>query len=233
MGFGKLFAGYALLFYLPLSGMSLFFDGVASVDVLPNIIGYLFILSGLTTLSLYEKSFKIAKVFTICAAVMSFCGFATVGAYELLNVIDETFMQDIGKYIAFFADILENICLIFFNFFMMRGLWRLADETEVYKTRNRIKRNYFIVIPAIIATIVIRSIAFFGNEANYISALYILFIGIWVFFNSIQIFSCYMWICRPEDKDMLPRDSRLKTPFEVAENTKKRTAERMKNKKKK
>lgn len=211
MGFGLLVIGYIMLFNFPIYG----------IDVFPDLLGYILMWAALRKLSLYHKFFRVAKY--IAAALMplgtltlaiqivsclSRLGYLQGGAVDwTLNVL----LPALELFLAFI--------IFVYHYYLLIGIRALAQEVELPKIARKVKRNWILTILYYVLTLIGIMTGYAGLTERfpylmYLNPLLALFGVLWIVLNTIQIYSCYMWICLPGQEDItesLPWYRRKKT----------------------
>ena len=187
MGFGYLFIGYLLATNFVYSAFTAIF-------------GVLVLSFGMRRLSRFNLPLRQAGMLV----------------YPMLIVEGGRFVCELLRLLSLFplstfqtvSDILtpaSTVLLLLFHERLLTGIEELAIETELSKVRYRAKRNRLFSILAYALSIVIALpiggegyLAF--TAAAFLPALIALLVT--VILNAILLWSCYMWICLPEDLEM-------------------------------
>ncbi len=184
--------------------------------------GYLFIGYLLATNPVYSAFTAIFGALLICFAMQKLGRFnlplshAKMLVYPMLAVEGARFVFEILRFAAvidsarftFFSDILvpaSTVLLLCFHERLFSGLEELAIETELPKIRYRAKRNrLFSILTYFLMLVIALPIEGEGYQtftaAAFLPILLALLVTITL--NAILVWSCYMWICMPEDLEM-------------------------------
>lgn len=196
MGFGLLFIGY--IFTIDYSLQSVTFD------LLPDIIGYLFMFSAMCKLAPYNKGFGYSKLLLLPLIAL---GGVTL-AFEIAGVSGYTPSSVI-------LDIV-NMCGMLSKFFMFAytvaltvGVRDIARETDLKNLSFRAIRNMAISVFYYLAYIAVDLMPIGEAEARFVNLIVYAFGFIVILLNLVLIFSCYMRICVEGDEDMPAKPSRF------------------------
>lgn len=204
MGFGLLLIGYFFLMSLPLNG----------IDILPDIIGYLIMLSALNALVKHcpkNNGFIRARltVFPTAALSIAVLGCQLAAASGMLT-------SGLEKYLVNPIKTLYTIAIGVFHVFLLLGIFQLSCEVELKKLTNRSRR--MIVLTAVYYLCEMLSLlgltkpiaALTPNPdrvLSYINASVYAIGNLWLFLTWALIFTCYMRICLEGDEDMPYREN--------------------------
>ena len=106
-----------------------------------------------------------------------------------------------------------------YHYYLLFGIRALAQEVELPKIARKVKRNCILTILYYVLTLIGIMTGYAGLTERfpylmYLNPLLALFGVLWIVLNTIQIYSCYMWICLPGQEDItesLPWYRRKKT----------------------
>lgn len=190
MGFGLLFVGYSALFYIPFRGLDVFCD----------VIGYILILIAAKKLAEYHNSFKNLE------RIMYFL--IVVGAGTLILQICGLFSLPTNGFLEIW-ELINTASMLPFHYILLHSLAAIADQTGVTKISQKARRNF--VIGVIYYLLILFLSVFETLEMPWASTSRVLNViasvayysgYLWLILNLIQIYSCYMWICREGDEEM-------------------------------
>lgn len=222
MGFGILFLGYFLTLNFEFKG----------VNIPPDFLGYILMMIACSKLTPYSENFKRTNWCLIPLTVIS-AGLTTM---EIISSINSQFA------FLYIADIrnVKYLLIIVMHYFMLNALMDISKEVGRYKITDKCRRN-MVITTIIMILVVILTLPFnfpFKDSIAWIATL-ILLNGM-VLLNSVQIFSCYMWICYEGDEDMPMKDPKdplskivYKTQKENAEYKAEKSAKKAEKKSKK
>lgn len=223
MGFGILFLGYF---------MTLNFEYLG-VNIPPDFLGYILMMIACFKLSPYSENFKKTIYCLIPLEVLSI----GITAMEIIESVNSELA------ISYLADVrnLKYLIMMVMHYFLLNSLVDISREVGRYKITDKCRRN-LIISEAIMLFVVILTLPFsFPFKSSVLYVATVVFLNFMVLLNSIQVFSCYMWICYEGDEDMPVKEAKdplskiiQKTKKENAEYKaeKKQNAEAKKNKKK-
>ena len=193
MGFGIIFFGYILTFFMTLNIYGFAF----------RLLGCIILMHGLRGVKQYEPRYFRAEI-SIGVAVL----FAMT---EALSVV-------LGEYFGLFnSDILKNISTLLFSasavafhFLFNNATATLAGEVENRKVQKKAVRNSVFVLVQI-ALIVLTAILYFLkiNLVNYVFMTSVIFFFLLLLFHISLIYSCYKEICPEGDEEAPARPSRI------------------------
>lgn len=196
MGFGTLFIGYVLAFFMSLVLYGYYIEFV----------GILLMLYAAIKLSEYEEKFRYLIFSTIFLLLISCYSVFSNTASEIFQWEPAFFSNFSGTY-----EMLKIGADAIFHAALFTAVGRIAHDTGCLKISGAAIRNalfyciYFIArmitrIPAISASAAAKYINIAGN---YIWLLCVVI-------NSVMLFSCYMKICDEGDTEMEAKPSRFK-----------------------
>lgn len=191
MGFGILFIGYTLI--LCMSGYS----------VLPSFIGYFICLYACLKLSEYEDHFKISAIgFGVGGSIMMM-----QSMMQLLVLTDgNTLLSDFASMtVPFFELVLYGVQMT-----LLPALVAIARDTGRKKTVFACKRN-MILFPIMYILFIVANVLVSAGSAY--SGYLLLYLTLsrygMLILMMIQVFSCYMWICREGQEEEEEEESAL------------------------
>ena len=195
MGFGILFVGYILAFFMMLVTYGYFFE----------LLGVLLMLYAFTKLSDYNANFKLAFIATLPLLLLSL---ATTG----LNV-SGFFGYDFSK--SIFTTVVIPYCRIAFNLVFHGALFYavgdIARETECNGIKASAYRNAVVYAMYFVLQLIVYIPAVSANETLFTSlgmcgnVLWLC----WVALDAVMLFSCYMKICDESDEEMKAKPSKI------------------------
>lgn len=188
MGFGYLFLGYVIsLNFLVYSALTM-----------P--IAVVLMLRGMLSLSRFNRPLKEAYLLLWPTLLLSLCSFVL----ELLRMLS-LLRQAQFDAISMPFSIMMPAALLLFTWRLLCGICALAKETGLPKLVYRARRNLVFSAIAYLAYL------FFSLPIGadwFIAASVHAFVPVLLcrliatVLNAMLIYSCYMWICMPEDLDM-------------------------------
>jgi hypothetical protein len=198
MGFGILFVGYSLILCM------------TAYSVLPSFVGYFICMYGCLKLSEYEDKFKISAL-----------GFAAGGTLMMMQSVlqlvvltdGNTLLSDLASLaVPFFELVIYGVQMT-----LLPALAAIAKETGRKKTAFACKRN--MVLFPLMYLLFIAANLFVSKAGPYAQILmvYLTLSKIAVLLlTMVQIFSCYMWICREgqeEEEEESALNRHVTAPF--------------------
>lgn len=222
MGFGILFLGYFLTINFEYKG----------INLPPDFLGYILMMIACSKLAPYSNNFKYTNRCLIPLTVLS----VGITAMEIMAAVSEKLA------FAYIADIkyIKYLLMLVMHYLLLNALADISKDVGRYKIADKCRRN--IVLSIIMILIVLIFTLPFSFPYRYTFSLlarYIL-LNFVVLLNSVQIFSCYMWICYEGDEDMPMKEPKdplskivYKTQKENAEYKAKQAAEKEEKKKNK
>ncbi len=188
MGFGYVFLGLVI-------SLNFFV-----YDTLTMPIAILLLLRGMMTLSRFNRPLQYA-FYTLWPALPTALLSFFLELLRMLGILTEAHFQSARQICA----PLLLLFLLIFLCCLLRGVALLAEETELPKLAYRAKRNTALTL--IVYTgylffslpIATDWFAFAAAHALFPFILGRLFVTV---LNAILLYSCYMWICMPQDLDM-------------------------------
>ena len=198
MGFGILFFGYTIILCMSAYG------------VLPSFIGYFICMYACLKLSEYEERFKISAI-----------GFAAGGSIMLMQSVMQlvvltdgnTLLSDFsGLTVPFFELVLYGVQMT-----LLPALVAIAGDTGRVKTVFACKRN-MILFPLMYVLFIVANVMISSGSAysGYLLIYLTLSRYAVLILTMIQVFSCYMWICREgqeEEEEESALNKHVNGPF--------------------
>lgn len=228
MGFGLLVIGYIMLFSFPICG----------IDVFPDLLGYILMWAGLRKLSPYHKNFCAAKY--IAAALIPFgavtLAVQVVSCLNTLGYVGGTAVEWILHVLLPALELLLAFLIFVYHYYLLFGIRALAQEVELPKIARKVLRNWILTILYYTLTFAAILTGYTSLSETfpylvYLNPIVALFGILWIVLNTVQLYSCYMWICLPGQEDItesLPwyrRKNEEPTPEELKEREEKQRRE--------
>lgn len=197
MGFGLLLVGYTLVLCM------------SAYTALPAFIGYYIIMYGCLKLAEYEERFRTAAWVMGGAA----CVFACQSMMGLLNMAEGN---------TLLSDLSENLQPVFeFAFYasqlvLLPALAAIARDTGRKRTEFACKRNILLLALMFCMYLVCNYLIRDGFEYSRYCIMYLLASRyLALILMMVQVFSCYMWICREgeEEEESAQEESKLNRHF--------------------
>ena len=201
MGFGWMFLGQVFMF----SARQI----VDNIDVLPDIVGYILMIRGLTFASLHCPRFAtVKKTAYVCAAVSAVL--AVLQVIGLFTGEVPYLCQPIGA-VNYAAKVMLEVLL-------MLTIFHLSAEVGAAKSKKR-SLSCLIVFTLMSSVQVIFYLAgnFAGYESDFAGKVYSVSLiaeVIAIACAAVATFSAYMWICLEGDEDMTAKKAGVRTPFD-------------------
>lgn len=211
MGFAWMFLGYILLL-----GTNFDILGV-TLDITPDVVGFLLLSHGFSIASQYCDCFKISKVLAVAGIPLSLV-YLTAELSSSMEIISfgDTWLTAINYGYAVFK-LIFSLCLLY-------SLCLISAQTGVEKLRKKSIRLAIYTVCFFFAEHFLPSfLPRFGIvlDASKISGLQMLLGICCVLINATLIFGCYMWICLEGDEEMPDnRKHKYKTPFDYFDRAK-------------
>ncbi|MBQ8510519.1 MAG: hypothetical protein IJ493_11495 [Clostridia bacterium] len=195
MGFGLLFIGYFFFLNLPMRG----------IDILPDFVGCLLMLSALRSLTRHcpsNQGFARARTVTLGMGVLSLANLFTQIAGLSANVPD-IFTRVLA--------ICYSLVVLVWHIFLLMGIYELALAVDLPKLAGRTRRILtltviYYVLQLLSSSGLLKLITGMTETPEMALslinlALYLLGL-VWLFCTAALIFTCYMRICLEGDEDM-------------------------------
>lgn len=182
MGFGILMIGYFLILNLT------YYEATD-------------LIAGIIMLMAFYKLRTVNKYFSF--AILPAALFAAVGIPELVAITASFFARDLTAILNYTAAP-RCLLLCILSILMMKGIHKVSEEVEVYKTAKNAK-NVQPFIYLVFGGMLILELPFtFGDGSKWIYLAGLIFLlGCFalVLYSLTVIYSAYKWICMPEDVD--------------------------------
>lgn len=211
MGFGWMFLGYVLLL-----GTNFEILGV-TLDITPDVIGFLLLSQGFSVASKYCDCFRISKGVGIIGVPFSLAYLLAELAFsfELLS-LSTTALAVIRYGYAIFK-LIFSLCLLY-------SLYLISAQTGVEKLRKKSIRLAIYTVLFFFAEHFLTTFLSWGGitlSPEKLSGIQMLLNLLCILINATLIWGCYMWICLEGDEDMPDnRKHKYKTPFDYFDKAK-------------
>ncbi len=193
MGFGLLFLGY--IFTVFDTGI-LFIDSISAVFMQCfRIFGWILITAGSFKLSRYINKFFYARM----AAATLFSLSLADTACHIMTVYCGV---SISVYIRTAIFMLYAMAYFLFHYYALGGLCDITAEVGLEKENKRAKKMFVVTM----IFCAVNLVSYIGISDILTSARYILFVIVTAA-NAFLIYTCYMWICLPKDKELAEEDT--------------------------
>ena len=209
MGFGYLFFGIFL------AANFLVYTGITTLPAV------LLMLMGMLTLGSFNRPLGQARLILMPTALVALVRFVL----EILSLFGLFSVEGIG---ASVISLTLELLLMLFTLRLLAGIALLGEETELPKIVFRAKRNAFLLAFAYGLSILFNlpiEAEWYKLACAYVLPPLIIFRLIAMLLNALLIYSCYMYICMPEDLDMPRRKTGIRLIDEWAERIDRREAE--------
>ena len=211
MGFAWMFLGYILLL-----GTNFEILGV-TLDITPDVVGFLLLSHGFSVASRYCDCFRVSKIVGAVGVPFSFVYLAAELSYSLeIFQLSPVWLKAINYGYAVFK-LIFSLCLLY-------SLYLISAQTGVEKLRKKSVRLAIYTVLFFFAEHFLPStLPRFGIVLdNAKTAGLQMLLGICcILINATLIFGCYMWICLEGDEDMPDnRKHKYKTPFDYFDRAK-------------
>ncbi len=225
MGFAWMFLGYILLL-----GTNFEILGV-TLDITPDVIGFLLLSHGFTVASRYCDCFKVSKIMGTAGIPLSLIYLIAEVSSSLDIFSFPTGVISAIQYGYAVFKLIFSLCLLY-------SLYLISAQTGVEKLRKKSIRlalytAFFFFAEHFLPNAL--ALANISLDASKIAGLQMLLNILCILINATLIFGCYMWICLEGDEDMPDnRKYKYKTPFDYfdrkrAQEDLEKTAERRGN----
>ena len=211
MGFGWMFLGYILLL-----GTNFEILGV-TLDITPDVIGFLLLSHGFSVASKYCDCFKISKIFGIIGVPFSLLYLLTElsTSLEIVSLAPAALKAVSIAYAVF--KLVFSLCLLY-------SLYLISAQTGVEKLRKKSIRLAVYTVLFFFAEHFLSTFLSWGGivltDEKLAGAQMLLGICC-ILINATLIWGCYMWICLEGDEDMPDnRKHKYKTPFDYFDKAK-------------
>ena len=208
MGFGILFVGYLLSFFVSL----------VNYGYIIRLAGYALMAIALIKIREYGREFT-------CPFIGSLV-LTAYGVYDVIYQGAESLSIKLPDVMLKAADVLSvlNIALmVVFNLLLLWGIYSISNRLELFKQRNAAVRNaLFVIVYFILNMLGIGPLKSNETYAKYFGLPTLLLQLAWIVLVSVLIFSCYMYICPEGDEDMPRHQSRFGFINKMAEESDRR-----------
>ena len=205
MGFAWMFLGYVLLL-----GTNFEILGV-TLDITPDVIGFLLLSHGFSVASRYCDCFKFSKILGNIGIPLSLLYLLTEVSSSFEIMAFSGGVISAIKYGYAFFKLIFSLCLLY-------SLYLISAQTGVEKLRKKSIRlavytALFFFAEHFLPDFLSLAGVSIGNDK--IAGIQMLLNILCILINATLIFGCYMWICLEGDEDMPDnRKHKYKTPFD-------------------
>ena len=211
MGFGWMFLGYILLL-----GTNFEILGI-TLDITPDVVGFLLLSHGFAVASKYCDCFKVSKILAVAGVPLSFAYLLTELSSSLSLVAFSPLVLTMIGYAYSIFKLVFSLCLLY-------SLYLISAQTGVEKLRKKsIRLALYTVLFFFAEHFLPNIVSMIGipvAETQLAGAQMFLDI-LCILINATLIFGCYMWICLEGDEDMPDnRKHKYKTPFDYFDRAK-------------
>lgn len=203
MGFGFLFYGFLMMIEL---GIATSADYALSVDVFPDLAGYLFMLTAAWRLELYAKGFARFKRMLMPLVALG----ALIYGVSILSVFDfyPAVLENLLHGLQYATIVLQPIAF----FCLFGGIMVLAAEVELPNIASRAKFLAFLGTAYYAAQFLFMlaedlSLPWFGNFVGFLRYGLMIVWLIFVIMTEWMLFQCYMYICYEGEERITPEDA--------------------------
>lgn len=211
MGFGWMFLGYILLL-----GTNFEILGV-TLDITPDVVGFLLLSHGFSVASKYCDCFKISRILGIAGIPLSLAYLLTELATSLEVIVLSSVALTVISYGYAIFKLVFSLCLLY-------SLYLISAQTGVEKLR---KKSIRLAVYTVLFFFAEHSLATIFQwlgitlDAAKLAGAQMLLGILCILINATLIFGCYMWICLEGDEDMPDnRKFKYKTPFDFFDKAK-------------
>jgi len=205
MGFAWMFLGYVMLL-----GTNFDIMGI-TLDITPDVVGFLLLSHGFAVASRYCDCFKVSKALGNAGIPLSLIYLiAEIStSLEIVSLSAGVLMAVQYGYAVF--KLIFSLCLLY-------SLYLISAQTGVEKLRKKsirlaIYTAFFFFAEHFLPNLL--AIANISLDASKIAGIQMLLNILCILINATLIFGCYMWICLEGDEDMPDnRKHKYKTPFD-------------------
>jgi hypothetical protein len=215
MGFAWMFLGYILLL-----GTNFDILGV-TLDITPDVIGFLLLSHGFSVASRYCDCFRLSKVLATVGVPFSLVYLTAELSGSLDLGVSHAWLTAIHYGYAVFK-LIFSLCLLY-------SLYLITAQTGVEKLRKKsIRLALYTAIFFFAEHFLPSFLPRFGItlSTSQAAGLQMLLNICCILINATLIFGCYMWICLEGDEDMPDnRKHKYKTPFDYFDRAKAQRAD--------
>ncbi len=203
MGFGFLFFGFLMMIEL---GIATSAEYALSIDVFPDLAGYIFMLTAAWRLELYAKGFaRFKKLLMPLVAVGTL-----IYGVSILALFDfrPAMLEEVLHGLQYATIILQPIAF----FCMFGGIMALATEVELPAIASRAKLLAGIGTAYYAAQLLFMladdlALPLFGSYVGFLRYGLMIVWLIFVIMTEWMIFQCYMYICYEGEERITPEDA--------------------------
>jgi hypothetical protein len=211
MGFGWMFLGYILLL-----GTNFEILGV-TLDITPDVIGFLLLSHGFSVASKYCDCFKIS-------GKLCFVGIPLSLAYLLTELAASLELVSFSPSVLLWVGYIYSLFKLIFSLCLLYSLYLISAQTGVEKLRKKSIRLAIYTVLFFFAEHFLTTFLSWGgitlSPEKLAGAQMLLGIAC-ILINATLIWGCYMWICLEGDEDMPDnRKHKYKTPFDYFDKSK-------------
>ncbi|MBQ4121233.1 MAG: hypothetical protein IJD35_04375 [Clostridia bacterium] len=203
MGFGFLFYGFLMMIEL---GIATSAEYALSVDVFPDLAGYLFMLTAAYRLELYAKGFARFKKWLLPLVAVG----ALIYGVSILSLFDisPALLESALHGLQYATIILQPIAF----FCLFGGIVALALEVELPNIASRAKLLAVIGSAYYAAQLLFMlaedlSLPVFGSFVGFLRYGLMIVWLIFVIMTEWMVFQCYMYICYEGEERITPEDA--------------------------
>ena len=209
MGFGILFLGY--IFTVFDTGI-LFIDSISVVFMKAlSILGWIIVTVGCGKLSKYIEKFYMAKAASATLFILS-AGDVVCHCLVTYKGIEISIVLRTVIYLLY------AMTYFLFHFYLFGALKDVTADTGLEKENKKAKKLFYLNT----VFCAVNFVSYLGISDTLTAVRYLFFIFITVV-NAAFIYTCYMWICLPEDVDMKTKSEKK---AEQKEGKKRKNAEK-------
>lgn len=209
MGFGLLFTGYVLTFFVSL----------VKYGYVIRLAGYAIMAIALLKIREYGREFSYplggALVLTLYGIYDCVYRGADVLSYKLPDplLLPPAVMECV-----------DLISVVVFNLILLYSIFVITSKLELSKQRNSAIRNAMLVVLYLVLNLLAIG-PLCGNETyiKYFGMPSFLIQLVWIALNAVLLFSCYMYICPEGDEDMPQQKSRFEIVNKLRDESDRRT----------
>ena len=205
MGFAWMFLGYVLLL-----GTNFEILGV-TLDITPDVLGFLLLSHGFSVASRYCDCFKVSKILGNAGIPLSLLYLIAEVSSSMDVFPFPTGVLTAVQYGYAFFKLIFSLCLLY-------SLYLISAQTGVEKLRKKSIRLAIYTALFFFAEHFLPNLLSAANvslESSKIAGIQMLLNILCILINATLIFGCYMWICLEGDEDMPDtRKHKYKTPFD-------------------
>ena len=203
MGFGFLFYGFLMMIEL---GIATSAEHALSIDVFPDLAGYLFMLTAAYRLELYAKGFARFKkcLLPLVAVGAMIYGISILSLFDIYPVVLESALHGL-QYATIALQPIAFFCLF-------GGIMALATEVGLPNIASRAKLLAVIGSAYYGAQLLFMlaedlSLPMFGSYAGFLRYGLMIVWLIFVIMTEWMVFQCYMYICYEGEERITPEDA--------------------------